>query len=118
MDDYNSQNWLTELKKIPEYEILYNNLLEFTENKFEDHSISQIDIEYSKIVRIHPVLARIIEAQPLNTQYLYRVRRNVNLDTENIQLRSTFSYPQVQAAIGMDAQIFPKILSFIVLIMN
>ena len=92
-DDFNTEKWKNELEKLPKLEELKQALKEFSDTDFSNKPLEEIESAYFKKINIFPGHSGNYPPETIKLLKLIRVRNNVNLEKENIQLINTFSYP-------------------------
>jgi hypothetical protein len=93
MFDFNSEEWKKKLEKLSDLDSLRKGFQEFSQRDLETLSQEQIEKEFFKISSLLPFSDESIPFEDLNTKKIFRVRQQVNEETEDISLTSTFSYP-------------------------
>lgn len=94
MKSLKSLDWIKKLSEIPEKDKFEMDLKFFENLDMSNLSIEQIDKEYHKACKVFPVvLDNSWKPNLLNSMTTFRVRRNVDMNKENITLKKTFNYP-------------------------
>jgi len=94
MEDFNSQSWIDEIRRLPELEELKSRLNTFFSLNLAGKSQSEIRKLYFEHCNLFPyVLDDSWAVEMMNSLVTYRVRNKVNQEVEDITAIETFRYP-------------------------